>query len=63
MYMSEVLIRDQHAMRLKQARESRMARQAAQLRRLRRVRQRAESQLERVRQRAGELSAHLGAEG
>jgi hypothetical protein len=59
MYMSEVLIRDQHEMRLKQARESRIARQAAELRRLRRVRLRAESKLERVRQRVGELGAHL----
>jgi hypothetical protein len=61
MYMSEMLVRDQHSMRLKQARESRLAREASELRQLRRLRQRAQRQLREVRDRASELGVTLSA--
>jgi hypothetical protein len=61
MYMSEMLIRDQHSERIKQARESRLARQASELRHLRRVRQRAQRQLRAAHDRARELGATISA--
>src|SRR5260370_25486343 len=59
MYISEMLIRDQHSERLKQARESRLARQVSELRHLRRLQRRAERPLREVPHRARELSATL----
>ena len=60
MYMSEMLIRDQHSQRLKQAREARLAHQASELRHLRRLQQRARRQLREVHDRAEELGVTIG---
>jgi hypothetical protein len=61
MYMSEMLIRDQHSERLKQAHESRLARQAWEIRHLHRLQQRAERQLREVHDRAKELGVTISA--
>jgi hypothetical protein len=61
MYMSEMLIRDQHSERLKQAREAGLARQASELRHLRRLQQRARRQLREVHDRAEELGVTISA--
>lgn len=61
MYMSEMLVRDQHEERLKQAQESRLARQVVELRHLRRVQQRAERRLRRATRRAAQLRSTLEA--
>jgi hypothetical protein len=61
MYMSEMLVRDQHSMRLKQAREFRLARQASELRHLRRLQRRAQRQLREVSDRAEELGTTISA--
>jgi hypothetical protein len=61
MYMSEMLIRDQHSERLNQAREARLARQASELRHLRRLQQRARRQLREAHNRAEELGVTLSA--
>jgi hypothetical protein len=61
MYISEMLIRESHAERLRQAQEDALARRAAELRHLRQIRQRAERQLRRVSQRAQSLGTTVGA--
>ena len=60
MYISESLIRENHAEHLRQAREDALARRAAELRRLRQIRQRAERQLRQVSLRAQALGASIG---
>ena len=59
MYMSEMLVRDQHSERLNQAREARLARQASELRHLRRLQQRARRQLREVHTRAEVLGVTI----
>jgi hypothetical protein len=61
MYMSEMLVREQHSERLKQAREARLARQASELRHLRRLQRRAQRQLREVNDRAEELGVTISA--
>ena len=61
MYMSEMLIRDKHSERLKQAREARLARQASELRHLSRLQQRARRRLREVHDRAEELGVTISA--
>ena len=61
MYTPEMLARDFHSARLRQAQEARFARHAAELSRLRTVRQRAERRLLQVEQRAGEVRSAISA--
>ena len=61
MYMSEMLIREQHSERLKQAREARLAQQASELRHLRRLQRRPQRQLREVRDRATQLGVTMSA--
>ena len=55
MYLSEMLSREHHAQRLKEAAEARAGLRAAELRRLWHVQRRAEQQWRKARQRTEEL--------
>jgi hypothetical protein len=61
MFTHEILARDLHSERLRQAQEARFARHAAELSRLRQVRQRAERRLRQVALRVGELHSAISA--
>jgi hypothetical protein len=60
MYISEMLIRESHAERLRQARRDALTRRVAELRQLRQIRQRAERDLARVSRRAESLGVIIG---